>query len=134
MTAVTPQARVPSAPEMQVIREVTVSDTVLPTKREDGINCADHDELMVLVTPKPGASALTVEAHFWSENFDGGAGANGKFVPEGTPQTITMGANGVMKIIRVGHAKSVWFHATGLAGAGARIEVSGIPVFGQSGG
>jgi hypothetical protein len=134
MTAVIPQARVPYAPDMQVIREITTADVALPTKREAGINCADFDELLVLVTPKPGASALTVEPHFWSEAFDGGVGTNGKFVPESSPQTITMGAAGKMRIVRVGHAKSVWFHCTALTGAGARIEVSGIPVYGQKGG
>ena len=70
MTAVIPQARVPYAPDMQVIREVTGSDVSLPTKREAGINCADFDELMVFVTPKTGGTAATVEPHFWSSPMD----------------------------------------------------------------
>ena len=132
MAAVTPTGDVPYAPDMNCIREVAANDS-LPTERKYGINCADFDELMVFLTPVAGATAASVEPHFWSESKDGSP--NGGFVTEVTPQTLAIaGGSSKMKIIRVGHAKSVWFHVTGLAGGSVRLEVSGIPVYGKMGG
>jgi len=134
MAAVTPLGRVPYAPDLGLIREVVGNDAALPTKREAGINCADFDELMVIVTPKGGTTAANVEAHFWSDAKDGSP--NGGFVSEVTAQTIVIsGGAAKMRIVRVGHSKSVWFHVTGLAGGATtvRIEVAGIPVYGHKG-
>lgn len=136
MAAVNPQARVAMAPEFNVIREVAANDSVLPTKKEAGINCADYDELVVTVTLLGGATAAVIEPHFWSDAKNGTPN-NGGFVNEATPQTISGVAAGVIKRVFVHHHGSVFFGVTGITGGSGnrvRIEVAGIPVFGKAGG
>jgi len=137
MAEVTPTASVPYAPDFNTFREVDANDALLPSERKSGINCADFDEVVIQASLLGGATAATIEPHFWSPSKNGAP--NGGFVPEATPQTIALsGANtGVRKIFRVGHSGSVFFEVSGLAGGAGkrvRIEVAGIPVYGRKGG
>ena len=137
MTTVTPRLRVPCAPDVQIVREVKVNDPSIPTFLEAGINCADFDEVRVTATLLNSATAATIEPHFWSDNKDGTP--NGGFVEESSPNVLSVPAAGKTDVFRVGHAKSVFFGVTGITGGVAtnprvRIEVSGIPVYGNKGG
>jgi len=137
MTAVIETPRVSWAPDQRIARIVKANDAALPAKKSEGLNCADFDDLFVYVTLLNGATAATVEPHFWSSFKDGTP--NGGFVPEATPQVITATAAGVVKRIKVHHQGSVFFEVTGIAGGLAtdervRVEVSGVPVYGQAGG
>lgn len=130
MADVTATGRVPSAPKLSTFREVSANDAALPTEKKAGINCADFDEVVVVATPVAPCSGATIEAHFWSDAKDGTP--NGGFVPEATPQTLTMGS-GTRMVFRVAHAGSVFFEVTAMAGGGGkvRLEVSGVPVYGR---
>lgn len=135
MTAVLPTGRVPAAPTFSLFREVAANDAALPTKKEAGINCADFDEVAIHATLLNGGTAATVEPHFWASEKDGSP--NGGFVPEATPQTLAVTAAGARKIFRVAHCDSVFFEVTGIAGGAGervRLEVSGVPIYGRTGG
>lgn len=134
MAAVNVKARIASAPEFNVVREVDANDSVLPTDKASGVNCADFDELVVMCTLLNSATAATVELHFWSDAKNGSP--NGGFVNEATPQTITVNAAGVIKRVFAHHHGSIFFGVTGITGGSGkrvRIEVAGVPVYGQKG-
>lgn len=134
MADVNIEARISPAPDFHVIREVSANDAALPTDRPSGLNCADFDELVVMCTLLGGATAADVEPHFWSEAKNGTP--NGGFINEGTPQTINVGVNGVIQRVKVHHHGSVFFGVTGITGGSGkrvRIEVAGVPIYGEKG-
>jgi hypothetical protein len=133
VAAVTVQQRLGAAPDFRVVREVPANDAALPTKKADGLNCVDFDEVVVQVTLSGAIVAADVEPHFWARSKDGTP--NGGFVPESTPQVLHVDTNGVREVIRVAHHDAVFFEVSGIAGgAGAvRVEAAGVPIYGQKG-
>ena len=133
MVSVLPKYNVAASPEFTLIREVSANDSSLPDIKSAGINCSDFDELIVMATLTASATAADVEPHFWSPSKDD-TPANGGFINEATPQTINVGVNGVIQRIKVHFHDSVFLGVTGLTGAGSvRIEIAGIPAYGQKG-
>jgi len=132
MAGVDVEQRISYAPTFHVVREPSANDAALPTQKSAGLNCDEFDEVVVMVTVTGAVTAATIEPHFWAGAKNGTP--NGGFVPEATPQTISVTAAGVRKVLRVAHHDSVFFELTGLTGAGTvRIEVAGVPVFERRG-
>ncbi len=133
MADVTVEQRIGYAPDFHVVREVAADDAALPTGKSAGVNCAEFDEVSVMVTLLNSATAANVEAHFWSPAKNGTP--NGGFVPDASPTVIAGVAAGVRKVVRVGHHDSVFFEVTGITGGSGnrvRVEVAGILIFGRT--
>lgn len=119
------------SPELRTVRHVKVNDAALPTKRVNGINVAEFDEIAVQVILKNSCTAATITPYYWSPE-------KGGFIADSIGVTIVAGANGLRKIIRVGHHESVFLEVSGIAGGAATdlrvyIEAAGIPVFDRVG-
>lgn len=134
MTTVTPSGNVPQMPRSVVVREISAIDAALPADSKFGFNASDFDEIVITATLLGGATAAALELFYWSEAKNGTP--NGGFVPGATAETISVTSSGQRKIFRVAGSGSVWVNCssiTGGSGARVRVEVGGVPVYGQRG-
>lgn len=115
---------VPNLPDLSTIRTVKVDDPVLlPTDKRAAFSVADYQEIVINVILENAATAVTLDAFYWSP------AAGRFFVPDPT-LTYTGGERQLRW--RVNRAARIYIRVTGIVGgvpADDRVllEIGGVP-------